>query len=319
MQPRSFVFVILMGLGLALAAETDLEKASHLLKARPAEAQAVLERVIQADPRNAEALVMLGEVYLRLHNPTKAQECADKALRINPSRAATHCLRANALGAQIGQASLFKKMSMANDIRAEYEKALQLDPRNRGAREGLMQFYLQAPGIAGGGMDKAAAFAEQTLGVDPALGHSMKALLHQRKKDLGAAQAEYRLAIAADPRYAPAYNAVGYVELEMKQTDMALDHFRKQVALEPENANSYDSLGDGLMAKGQVDEAIAAYRRATVLDPGFSAPFYHLGQALERKGQGAEAVAQYRQIASLRPEDRYARLAKGRLVALGQK
>lgn len=318
-QSRSCVFVILMGLGLALAAQTDLEKASHLLKTRPAEAQAVLERIIQAEPRNAEAMALLGETHLRLRNAPKAQECADKALKLDPTRAATHCLRANALGAQIGQASLFKKMSMANDIRREYEKALHLDPRNREAREGIMQFYLQAPGIAGGGVDKAAGFAQQTVGVDPALGHSLKAMLHQSKKDLGAAQAEYRLAIAADPRYVPAYNAVGYVELEMKQTDLALDHFRKQVVLEPENANSYDSLGDGLLAKGQVDEAIAAYRRATVLDPGFSVPFYHLGKALERKGQGAEAVAQYRRAAGLHPEDRYIRLAKGRLAALGQK
>lgn len=318
MQIKTFILVVLMGL--ALSAETELEKASRLLKTgQPAEAQALLERVIQAEPRNAEALVLLGEVHLRLRSPTKAQECASKALQLDPNQAAPHCLKANALSMQIGQVNMFKKLSMASEIRAEYEKALKLDPRYNIARQGLFQFYLQAPSIAGGGTDKAAAFAEQTLGVNPSLGHSMKALIHQHKKDLGAAQAEYRLAIASDPRYAPTYNNLGYVELEMKQVDMALDHFRKLVALEPENANSHDSLGDGLMAKGHVDEAIAAYRRATALDPGFPVAFYHLGQALERKGQGAEAVANYRRAASLRPEDGYARLAKGRLAALGQK
>ena len=156
MQTRAFVFVILMGLG--LTAETELEKASRLLKNRHhAESQAMLERVIQADPRNAEALVMLGEVHLRLHNPIKAQDCANKALQLDPTQASPHCLKANALSMQIGQVNMFKKLSMASEIRAGYETALKLDPRYSNARQGLFQFYLQAPGIVGGGMEKAAA------------------------------------------------------------------------------------------------------------------------------------------------------------------
>ena len=320
MKTASILFMILLGPGLSLAAETDLEKAARLLKdKRPAEAQAVLEQAIQSNPENIEAVELLGRVHLRLLDFSQAEACASKAIQLDPDRASAHCLMAMAASNQIQQADVFKKLSLSKTVLVEFSRALELDSRNREAQEGLFYFYFQAPAIVGGGLEKAAALAERSLKTDPAMGHAMKARLFAARKDPGNAQAEYHLAIAADPGYATLYNEVGYVELELKQVDMALDHFRKQVELEPDNANAHDSLGDGLMAKGQLDEAISAYRRCLALAPDFAPAVYHVGQVLERMGKIGEALAEYQRAAAMTSPAREVQLAKERIAALGQK
>lgn len=316
MSVRPLLLVTLLSLN--LAAETRLETASRLLTSgRPAEARAVLEDVLRSNPANVEALELLGRVHLREREPKKARESAKRILELDPKRASAHCLVAMAASSEIGGANVFRKMSLSGEIRSSFAKALELDPRNRTAREGLFQFYRQAPSVAGGGLDKAGALAEESVQADPALGHAMKARLHAARKETGKALAEYLLSVASEPPYVPALNEVGYLELELKQPDAALGHFRRQVELAPANANAHDSLGDGLMVKGLLDEAIAAYREAARLDPGFAAAVFHLGQALERKGRIGEAVEQYRKAAGMSPSDPQVRQAKERLSTLG--
>jgi len=314
---------LLLGLSSGLRAETDLEKATRLIKAREfKEAQMVLEQTVQADPRNAEALALLGELQFPARNPKKALEYIDRAIQLNPAKARYHTLRGNALGMQAQQVNFVRAMTMVGDIRGAFEKAVQLEPGNRSARSALFSFYFNVPGIAGGGLDKATVFAEQTQALDAALGHYFKGLVLQKQKKPGAAQAECRLAQAADPRFAPVYNMLGYLELEMKQVDMALEHFRKQVELDPENANSYDSLGDGWMAKGRLDEAINAYRKALSLNPTFTASMRSLGKALEQAGRRDEAIQHYRNCAQLGAQHGIPAAvseSKERLKALGVK
>lgn len=291
---------LLLGLSGGLRAETDLEKATRLIKIRNfQEAQVILDRALQATPSDAEALAVMGELQLATRNPKKAVEYADKAIQLNPAKARYHVLRGSGLGVQAQQANFLKAMTMVGDIRGAFEKAVQLEPRNRNARSALFSYYFNAPSIAGGGLDKAQTFAEQTLGLDAALGHFQKGLILQKQKNMGAAYAEYRLSQAADARYAPTCNAMGYMELEMKHVDMALEQFHKQVEFDPDNANSYDSLGDGWKAKGRLDEAIKAYRKALALDPLFPSSMRSLGTALEQTGQRDEAIQYYRSCLQL--------------------
>ncbi|MBN2399916.1 MAG: tetratricopeptide repeat protein [Candidatus Aminicenantes bacterium] len=320
MKAASIVLVLLLGLGLPLAAQTDLEKATQLLKEkRLAEAQVVLEQAAQANPENIDVMELLGKVHLGLLDFSKAEAYASRALLLDPNRASAHCLMAMAASNQIQQANVFKKLSLSKTVLAEFSRALELDPRNREAQEGLFQVYCQAPAIAGGGLEKATALAESSLKTDPAMGHVMRARLFAAGKDLGNAQAEYLLAVAADPGFAILYNELGYLELEMGQVDLAVGHFRKQVALDSDNANAHDSLGDGLLAKGQIDEAIAAFRRCLVLAPDFAPAVYHLGLALERVGRMEEAMAEYQRAAAMPSSAGEVQLAKERLAALGRK
>ncbi len=55
--------------------------------------------------------------------------------------------------------------------RAEFERAVQLDPTNVPARVDLAQYYTEAPAIMGGGLDKARQQAEQVAKYDLAKAH----------------------------------------------------------------------------------------------------------------------------------------------------
>lgn len=46
-------------------------------------------------------------------------------------------------------------------MKSAWEKAVQLDPKTVDARESLIQYYLQAPAIAGGSVDKAIEMATE--------------------------------------------------------------------------------------------------------------------------------------------------------------
>lgn len=320
---RSIIFMFLLTCAAALQAQTVQEKASQLIKERRfAEAQALLDRTLQADPRDAPSWSKLGELHLANRNAEKALECAERAIGIDGSKAGYHLLRGSALLNRAQQVNMFRGLGLASDGRAALEKAAQLEPTNRRAVLALFGYYTNAPGIAGGSLDKAQALAERTQAVDTANAHYMKGQLHKRRKDPGAAQGAFRQALAADPKFSAVYNDLGYVELEMKQVDMALEHFRKQVELDPSNPNSYDSLGDGWMAKGQVEEGIKAYRKALSLNPLFSASMRSLGKALEQAGRRDEAIQHYRQCAQLGAQHGIppmVKAARERLAALGVK
>ncbi len=322
--PRAwFLCGLLLGSSSGLCAETELEQAARLLKAkRFPEAQAVLDRALQGNARNSEALYLTGELHWAQKNPKKAAEYAEQAIQLNPNKASYHILRGATLGNIAQNANLLKAMTMVGDIRGAFEKAVQLEPANRDAFGALFNYYANAPSIAGGGLDKAQALAERTIPLDPSRGHYLKGQVQQRRKDLGGAQAEYRLAVVADPKFSAAYNVLGYVELEMKQVDMALDHFRKQVELDPDNANSYDSLADGLKGKGQLNEAIEAYRKALTLNPLYVPSLRGLGQLLEQTGRRDEAIQHYRHCAQLGTQKAIPTMvaeSKERLKALGVK
>lgn len=317
------IICLLLGVSIGLQGETGLEKAARLIKERHfQEAQVLLDRAVQADPHNAEAWYEMGLLQKATGNLQKALEYADKSIQINPGKASYHVLRGNTLGPLAQQANMFRALGLAKDGREALEKAVQLEPGNRTAVLALFNWYFNVPAVGGGSLDKAKALAERTQALDPSRSHYMKGQVFQRQKNPGSAQAEYRLALAADPKFSEVYNVLGYVELEMKQVDLALDHFRKQVELDPGNANSYDSFGDGWMAKGRTDEAINAYRKALSLNPAFLPSMRSLGKALEQAGRRDEAIQHYHQCAQLGVQKgipQVVREAKGRLKALGVK
>lgn len=298
--PSFLVLGLTLTVAGALRGETELERAMRLAKAGdPKAAQEVLERLVAAEPKNADGRYQLAKVRFQSGQTKEALEAVEQAIALQPARTDFHVLRGNLLGNQAGKASMFKALGLAKEGLAELEKAVQMEPAHRGAREALFNWYLNAPALGGGGKDKALAFADQTVALLPGLGHYFRAQVFFRKKDPGAVQKEARLAVGAEPTLGPAYNLLGYAELEMKQLDMALADFRKQVEVRPEDPNSYDSLGDGLMAKGQVGEAVQAYRKALELNPKFWDSAAHLGVALERAGQRDEAIAHYRRYVQL--------------------
>jgi tetratricopeptide (TPR) repeat protein len=74
-----------------------------------------------------------------------------------------------------------------------------LDPRSVDAREDLVTYYLQAPGVMGGSKEKARSQAAELAKLDVVRGHIAMGRILAGDKDLAAAEAEFSRALAADP------------------------------------------------------------------------------------------------------------------------
>ena len=67
----------------------------------------------------------------------------------------------------------------------------------------LGEFYAEAPGIIGGGKDKARQQADALMSLDPAIGHWVLARIAEKEKDPAKAESEYRArSRRAIPRFA---------------------------------------------------------------------------------------------------------------------
>jgi tetratricopeptide (TPR) repeat protein len=73
------------------------------------------------------------------------------------------------------------------------------------------------------------------------------------------------LIIKRNPKFAPAYNKLGYDYMAQGDLKNAESNFNKYLSLRPDLANVYDSKGDYLMRVGKTAEAITSFEKAAAM------------------------------------------------------
>ena len=76
---------------------------------------------------------------------------------------------------------------------------MELDPSNLEALSDVFEYYLQAPGMVGGGLEKAENIARRIGDLNEAEYHWARARLAEKRKDFETAEREFRAAFAAAP------------------------------------------------------------------------------------------------------------------------
>ena len=66
----------------------------------------------------------------------------------------------------------------------------------------LLEYYLEAPGFMGGGLDKAVGVADRMASIDPVEGHCAQARLAEKKKEFGSAEQHLQRAAELAPHQA---------------------------------------------------------------------------------------------------------------------
>ncbi len=176
----------------ALAAGLNTDEGIRLFEARRLpEARATLEAVAREDPRDALALYYLGRTLLAQNEPERAAAWLEKAIALEPGNGPAHQWLGRAWGQQARDANVFKQASLAPKIRREFERAVQLDAENVDARLDLMEFYIQAPGLMGGSLEKARVEAAEIGRRDRLRGSGASGRIAEYEKRFDAALAEY--------------------------------------------------------------------------------------------------------------------------------
>jgi tetratricopeptide (TPR) repeat protein len=311
--------VLLFFLSLSSGGE-NLTDAMRLVAAKDYDgARKILEAVVSHDGSNAEARYQLSRLLANHYRDfDAAEETMEGAVELADGNAGYHFFLGSVYGAQAQAAGLLSKFSYAKKTRDQFERAVALQPDSLRYRSALFAFYLMAPGIVGGGVDKARVQAQEVLKRDACEGYMMLAQIANSEDELDESEKEYKLAISAKPAEWRPHHMLGYLYCRMKRADDAVAQFQEYVRLSPKDPNSYDSLADGYLGKGNTDEALKSYLQALSLEPHFASSIYGAGSCYDTKGMKTEALHYFRQYLAEYPKGQYAGKAEERVDELSR-
>ena len=313
-----FSCALIFVLGISSAFAITPADVKLLVESRDKKALVSAEALAKADPKNAEAWILLTRARLQANLAEAAVESAEKAVKFAPNNSQSHFWLGNAYGSRVGQVGMFSQMSMAPKIRDAFEKTVALDPNNLDAREGLFQFYLQAPSVVGGGKDKANAQVGEIAKRDVARGHLARAQIFMSEKNTAAALKSYEAAYAAKPSDKNIRLALGIGYQMAERWNDAFKHFRTWATQDEKAGSAWYQIGRTSALSGlQLDEGIAALQKYLGMPHAANEPqnknvYHRLGQLYAKAGKKTEAKAALQAALKLDPKfaDAKAELAK---------
>ncbi|MGD1097227.1 MAG: hypothetical protein ABSB35_35230 [Bryobacteraceae bacterium] len=157
-------------------------------------------RVLAQDPEpDAAGYLLSGQNHFMLGDYKKATEFFEKAVAVSPYNSEYELWLGRAWGRRAEASSWLTAASHASKARECFERAVALDSHNYEAKNDLFDFYLNAPGFLGGGLDKAEAIARSIAAERPPEYEFEEAQIADRRKDYAAVEAHLRRAMQLAP------------------------------------------------------------------------------------------------------------------------
>jgi tetratricopeptide (TPR) repeat protein len=297
-----FLFLLL---SLSTLSATAVDSARDLLAAgRIDDVITTLNARPSSGLSDAESANLLCRAYLAIDDLNRAESSCKKAVTLDPDNSSYHRWMGHVYGAKADRANFFSAAGLAGKTRQEFERAVELSPNDIEARSDLTEFYFEAPGIVGGGQDKARAQARIFAASAPAREHWVYAHLAEKKGDPVTAEREYRRMIEASHGDSEAWLSLALFYRHQKRYDdmeQALIKTSEAPTTKPDvlveaaqnlyrinrNTPLAIDLVKRYLSSGPVEEA-----------PAFKA-HYLLGMLLERQGDKIAAAREYRSSLSL--------------------
>ena len=203
-SPRSFVSILLaLALVLPISAQQDppgLDAVQQVFLNGAADmAIRSLRTSLEATPSNADAHNMLCRIlYSEERWDAAVSEC-EHAVKLNPKSSLYQLWLGRAYGEKADHSSWFTAIALAKKTRTCFEKAVDLNSQNIEARSDLSEYYIEAPGFLGGGIDKAAAQANAVEKLEPATAYYIRARIAEHDKRSSDAEEQYKKALQLSP------------------------------------------------------------------------------------------------------------------------
>jgi tetratricopeptide (TPR) repeat protein len=237
------------------------------------EYRAVLDLLAPAARQSQpEALLLSGQAAFQLEDYKTAEELLARAAEVDPKSSVAQHWLGKAYGRRAENSNFFAAAGLATRCVRAFEKAVELDPKNKEAWSDLLEYYLSAPGFMGGGMERAVRAATRIGELDPVEKHYALARLAEKKKDYTAVEKSLRQAL----------------ELAPKDAGRAID------------------VAKFLARRGRWEEAEAMFERAEQLQPGAPKIRFARAQSLieaKRKPEEARRLFEAYLKSALTPDD----------------
>ena len=216
--------------GSACSMYADNVQANTLLQqGRVDEASTVLQAILQSQPNDAKARQLFCRVYYSQDMADGAVRECEAATASAPSESDHQVWLGRAYGLKASQANPLIAFGIAKKVRISFERGVQLNPVSVQALSDLGQFYVEAPAIVGGGLDKAATIAARIRPLSAARAHRLLGMIANKRKDTVTAEAEFQSAVAAG-RAPEAYVDLGSFYQQHGQGDKAYAALQAAIA-----------------------------------------------------------------------------------------
>jgi len=294
-----------------------------------ASARKILEAQAVREPKNARWAFALGRALAfeadaisgdaEKDKRKDALEAFERAVDLQPANADYQYWLGSASFDHIDDVGMLSKMSLASGGRKAFEKAIALDPSMIAPRIGLSQFYLGAPAIAGGSVEKAKQQGEALIAISDKRGEfqgrMVLARVAAREKDWPEMSRQSTLAesaggVGADPVVALRSQAM-YLLNEKKDPQAAGPVVARYVKLaSPDDLTAWYLDGETKRQLGRCADALVMFDQ--VLAKRAEARGSRWGAAVcrDQLGQKDAARKDYEEYVRRFPSDARAKEAK---------
>ena len=314
----TFTALLLTGTCLATATikrDEDLDEARKAFEASDyTKAILVLLTAAAKEPANGDIQLLLTKSYLELQEHDAAIRSAEKAVSLGQQNSIYHEWLGRAYGEKADHVGWPPtKISLAKKTGKEFETAVELDGKNFSARQALIEFDCSAPGLVGGGEDRAQPHIRELMQLDAAEGHYAAGNCRRQKKDFAVAEEEFTKALESQPKSPELIYDIGDYALKRGQAErlMAVAEAGERAAPNDPRDKFYRGVGL-VLQKEKLEEAenlLREYAKRAPKRNGYPSPaaaHAWLGRLYEIQNDIAKAREEFESALRLDPKNKMA-------------
>ncbi len=226
------ILIVLFLFPLMAFSQVSFEKAQQLFEEGQFEqAKLMFEVLLKKNPSNIKINEYLGDIAGRNKSWDEALTYYSKLKKAKPSEANFYFKYGGVLGMKALEVNRFKALGMIDEVRENFEKAIQLNPKHIESRWALIELYLQLPGILGGSEKKAIQYSNELLRLSVVDGYLSRGHIEEYFKRYALAEQQYKKAIAIGNSKKSYQKLANLYANKMKSPDKAqavLEEFKKK-------------------------------------------------------------------------------------------
>jgi predicted O-linked N-acetylglucosamine transferase (SPINDLY family) len=263
---------------MATVAEVLALGLDHQRAGRLDQATAVYRRVLEFDPRQPDALHLLGVIAHQRGQWVDAARLIGAAIQLDETHATYHANLGHALLAQ----------GAADAALAHYRRAVALAPDSADAQGALGSALSQIGehAAAAASFERAVGLAPRRADLHVNLG---RALRFAGRLSEAVSALERALVLGAEPK--ETLELIALAHRAQFAYDPAIAAYRRALAIDPADCSLNDQLGNVLLDKGDVAAGVAAILDALASAPGRPLVWCHLARARGAEGNRTAAIA----------------------------
>jgi tetratricopeptide (TPR) repeat protein len=299
-----------------IPAQSAVDSAKKLFDAGQfKDAEALLRAEAVKNPSDPALQYWLGKCAFELYDDDLAFSSAERAVELDPKNAEYHHFLGTTAGYKAEHSNWFSGLSLARKAQHEFLIAVELNPDSLDAQRDLISYYIAAPGIAGGGDEKAQAQITQLDVLHVVSARLARLELYESRKKWTEAENEAKSVLATRPKQLKTFLELA----EFYQNREDATGMRNALAAVPPGAPAdlhvayFRGVADVIAGENlpEAQKAFIAYlsgqpppRREDHVTLGDAHSW--LGTLYLKLGQRSSAMSECRAALKLEPKNRYA-------------